>query len=147
MNLLKPSDPKHTFKENSSLNRFILCFHDVCVCARVCVALRPSSPLLSSLSSGALQLSVSAFSLSPPQCVSGSSTRRAAQRARLPGCSCGPSLLAHAAAPALLPAEGRPVIHRAEAASLSMNMACIGDADPFTAAIPATKVELTVSCR
>uniref|UniRef100_A0A8D2ZF00 Copine VIII n=1 Tax=Scophthalmus maximus TaxID=52904 RepID=A0A8D2ZF00_SCOMX len=28
-----------------------------------------------------------------------------------------------------------------------MNMACIGDADPFTAAIPATKVELTVSCR
>uniref|UniRef100_A0A671TZE6 Copine VIII n=1 Tax=Sparus aurata TaxID=8175 RepID=A0A671TZE6_SPAAU len=26
-------------------------------------------------------------------------------------------------------------------------MACIGDADPFTAAIPATKVELTVSCR
>lgn len=29
----------------------------------------------------------------------------------------------------------------------SMNMACIGDADPFTAAIPATKVELTVSCR
>uniref|UniRef100_A0A8C7YQ15 Copine VIII n=1 Tax=Oryzias sinensis TaxID=183150 RepID=A0A8C7YQ15_9TELE len=26
-----------------------------------------------------------------------------------------------------------------------MNMACIGDADPFTAAIPATKVELTVS--
>uniref|UniRef100_A0A671TX30 Copine VIII n=1 Tax=Sparus aurata TaxID=8175 RepID=A0A671TX30_SPAAU len=31
--------------------------------------------------------------------------------------------------------------------SSSMNMACIGDADPFTAAIPATKVELTVSCR
>ncbi|XP_041692463.2 copine-8-like [Coregonus clupeaformis] len=28
-----------------------------------------------------------------------------------------------------------------------MNMACIGDFDPFTAAIPATKVELTVSCR
>ncbi|XP_054883037.1 copine-8-like [Poeciliopsis prolifica] len=28
-----------------------------------------------------------------------------------------------------------------------MNMASIGDADPFTAAIPATKVELTVSCR
>uniref|UniRef100_A0A672FII3 C2 domain-containing protein n=1 Tax=Salarias fasciatus TaxID=181472 RepID=A0A672FII3_SALFA len=28
-----------------------------------------------------------------------------------------------------------------------MTMACIGDADPFTAAIPATKVELTVSCR
>lgn len=28
-----------------------------------------------------------------------------------------------------------------------MNMACIADADPFTAAIPATKVELTVSCR
>ncbi|XP_036000782.1 copine-8 [Fundulus heteroclitus] len=28
-----------------------------------------------------------------------------------------------------------------------MNMARIGDADPFTAAIPATKVELTVSCR
>uniref|UniRef100_A0AAQ5YZ05 C2 domain-containing protein n=1 Tax=Amphiprion ocellaris TaxID=80972 RepID=A0AAQ5YZ05_AMPOC len=28
-----------------------------------------------------------------------------------------------------------------------MNMAFIGDADPFTAAIPATKVELTVSCR
>uniref|UniRef100_A0A8C7NBZ3 Copine VIII n=2 Tax=Oncorhynchus TaxID=8016 RepID=A0A8C7NBZ3_ONCKI len=27
-----------------------------------------------------------------------------------------------------------------------MNMACIGDFDPFTAAIPATKVELTVSC-
>ncbi|XP_056455265.1 copine-8-like isoform X3 [Gadus chalcogrammus] len=26
-------------------------------------------------------------------------------------------------------------------------MACIGDFDPFTAAIPATKVELTVSCR
>ncbi|CAB1322770.1 unnamed protein product [Coregonus sp. 'balchen'] len=25
-------------------------------------------------------------------------------------------------------------------------MACIGDFDPFTAAIPATKVELTVSC-
>lgn len=31
--------------------------------------------------------------------------------------------------------------------SISMNMAFIGDADPFTAAIPATKVELTVSCR
>lgn len=30
---------------------------------------------------------------------------------------------------------------------ISMNMAFIGDADPFTAAIPATKVELTVSCR
>uniref|UniRef100_A0A669BBF2 Copine VIII n=1 Tax=Oreochromis niloticus TaxID=8128 RepID=A0A669BBF2_ORENI len=28
-----------------------------------------------------------------------------------------------------------------------MNMAFIGDADPFTASIPATKVELTVSCR
>uniref|UniRef100_A0A8C5F8N5 Copine VIII n=1 Tax=Gadus morhua TaxID=8049 RepID=A0A8C5F8N5_GADMO len=28
-----------------------------------------------------------------------------------------------------------------------VNMACIGDFDPFTAAIPATKVELTVSCR
>ncbi|XP_010896167.1 copine-8 [Esox lucius] len=28
-----------------------------------------------------------------------------------------------------------------------MNMACIGDFDPFTASIPATKVELTVSCR
>ncbi|KAM6973457.1 copine-8-like [Aplochiton taeniatus] len=28
-----------------------------------------------------------------------------------------------------------------------MNMTCIGDFDPFTAAIPATKVELTVSCR
>uniref|UniRef100_A0A672ZRP0 Copine VIII n=1 Tax=Sphaeramia orbicularis TaxID=375764 RepID=A0A672ZRP0_9TELE len=28
-----------------------------------------------------------------------------------------------------------------------LNMAFIGDADPFTAAIPATKVELTVSCR
>uniref|UniRef100_A0A8C7SEK1 C2 domain-containing protein n=1 Tax=Oncorhynchus mykiss TaxID=8022 RepID=A0A8C7SEK1_ONCMY len=28
-----------------------------------------------------------------------------------------------------------------------MNMACIGDFDPFTAAIPATRVELTVSCR
>ncbi|KAM7415104.1 hypothetical protein PAMA_019771 [Pampus argenteus] len=30
--------------------------------------------------------------------------------------------------------------------SSSVNMACTGDADPFTAAIPATKVELTVSC-
>lgn len=30
---------------------------------------------------------------------------------------------------------------------ISVNMAFIGDADPFTAAIPATKVELTVSCR
>ncbi|TWW76064.1 hypothetical protein D4764_13G0007260 [Takifugu flavidus] len=34
-----------------------------------------------------------------------------------------------------------------ERASEPMNMAFIGDADPFTAAIPATKVELTVSCR
>uniref|UniRef100_A0A3Q2Z3B2 Copine VIII n=1 Tax=Hippocampus comes TaxID=109280 RepID=A0A3Q2Z3B2_HIPCM len=31
--------------------------------------------------------------------------------------------------------------------SADWSMACIGDADPFTAAIPATKVELTVSCR
>lgn len=28
-----------------------------------------------------------------------------------------------------------------------MNMASIGEFDPLTAAIPATKVEITVSCR
>ncbi|XP_012778263.2 copine-8 isoform X2 [Maylandia zebra] len=38
--------------------------------------------------------------------------------------------------------RGRTVTDQA-----AMNMAFIGDADPFTASIPATKVELTVSCR
>lgn len=133
----------HTF---ASVSLFLSPFLFVRACVRACACRLPTALTL-------LQLTEAHRDAAPTRFSSGSAPVPSVLPVLTPRCIRGASPASFHQFPPLLwffscrrsGAGYGAVCDRSS--GISVNMAFIGDADPFTAAIPATKVELTVSCR